>query len=412
GYGFNKSHSAAYSYLAYIVAYLKVHYPLEFMSALLTSETGNTDKVVKYINECREMGIRVLPPDINSSEFTFTPVTTGETQGIRFGLGAIKNVGSAAVDAIVKARGEGGKFHSLFEFCERVDMGAVNRRMIESFIKAGAFDSLEGTRAQLTAVIDNAMESGARAHKDRESGQSGLFAELIQEQPAAEHALPKVKDWTGAEKLAGEKETLGFYITGHPLDQFIEKAKELATHTTGQLEGLSKNTEVALCGILTGVQRKRSKEGKLWAAMHIEDLEGSAEAMVFSTQYERLTPALVEDKAVLVRALVLPEESGPPKISVQDIVPLEIARLNLPSLISIRVPLNGNASAATDSERADALRRLFDQKPGETEVRLRLEKSRDFSVILDVAAKVRPDKEFCAEVARICGSEAMEILAN
>jgi len=404
GYGFPKAHSAAYAYLAFVTAYLKTHYPVEFMSALLTSQTGNTSQVVKYINECREMGIRVLPPDVNSSEFDFTPAG----DAILFGLGAIKNVGGGAVESIVQARLKDGAFRSLYEFCERVDLGAVNRRMIESLIKSGAFDTLEGSRAQFMAVIDSAMETGARAHKDRESGQSGLFAALIEEQPASQHALPKVKDWTGQEKLTGEKETLGFYITGHPLDQYIDKVKQLATHTTGHLEGLSKNTEVALCGILTGIQRKRSKEGKPWAAMQIEDLEGSIEGMLFSTQYERLLPSLIEDKAVLVRGLVLPEENAPPKISIQEIVPLEVARINLPSLISIRVPVNG----VDGSERATALRNLFAQKPGDTEVRLRLEKSRDFSVILDVTAKVRPDKEFCAEIARICGSEAMEILAN
>src|SRR5579883_693236 len=172
GYGFNKSHSAAYAYLAFVTAYLKTHYPLDFMSALLTSQTGNTAQVVKYINECREMGIKVLAPDVNVSGFDFTP----DHDGIRFGLGAIKNVGAAAVESIVAARASGGRFRSLYEFCERVDLGAVNRRMIESFIKAGAMDSLEGSRAQLTAIIDSAMESGARAHKDRESGQSGLFS--------------------------------------------------------------------------------------------------------------------------------------------------------------------------------------------------------------------------------------------
>ncbi|MGD1095807.1 MAG: OB-fold nucleic acid binding domain-containing protein, partial [Bryobacteraceae bacterium] len=284
-----------------------------------------------------------------------------------------------------------------------------NRRMIESLIKAGAMDGLEGTRAQLTAVIDSAMETGARAWRDRASGQSGLFAALIEEQPKTEHDLPKVPDWTPPEKLVAEKEMLGFYITGHPLDQFMDKVKELATHTSGNLEGLAKSTEVALCGILTGVQRRRSKEGKPWASMQVEDLEGAVEAMVFSTQYERLMPALVEDKAFLVRGLVLPEENAPPKISVQDLIPLEVARVSLPSLISIRVPMNGASSA---SNRAQELRQLFDHKPGETEVRLRLEKTRDFSVILDVTAKVRPDKEFCAELARICGSEAMEILAG
>ncbi len=407
GYGFNKSHSAAYAYLAFLTAYLKTHYPLEFMSALLTSQTGNTAQVVKYINECREMGIRVLPPDVNSSELDFTPVENGEESGIRFGLGAIKNVGAAAVESIVEAR-RAGRFGSLHEFCERVDLGAVNRRMIESLIKAGAMDSLEGTRAQLFAAIDSAMEAGSRAHKDRRSGQSGLFAALIEEQGPAGHPLPKVEDWTGAQKLAGEKETVGFYITGHPLDQYRDKVQELATHSTAELEGLAKNTEVALCGILTGIQRRRSKEGKLWASMQIEDREGSAPAMVFSTQYERLMGALQEDQAVLVRGLVLPEEGGPPKISVQDIVALENARLNLPSLISIRVPVNGSGP----SDRAALLRALFENKRGETEVRLRLEKSRDFSVILDITAKVRPDKEFCAELARICGSEAMEVLAG
>jgi DNA polymerase-3 subunit alpha len=422
GYGFNKSHSAAYAYLAFITAYLKTNYRTEYMSALLTSQTGNTANVVKYINDCRVMGMRVLPPDVNSSDFDFTP----DGDAIRFGLGAIKNVGANAVESIVKAREAAGRFGSLYDFCERVDLGAVNRRMIESLIKAGAFDSMkgdgvEGTRAQLTAVIDSAMETGARVWKDRASGQSGLFATLSAEQPASDHPLPKVPDWTAQDKLTAEKETLGFYITGHPLDQHMDKVKELATYTSASLEGLAKSTEVVLCGILTGVQRRRSKEGKLWASMQIEDLEGAVEAMVFSTQYERLLPLLAEDKAVMVRGLVLPEENGPPKISVQDIVPLEVARVNLPSLISIRVPVNGTgpssssgsgSAGAVAADRAEALRRLFEGKPGQTEVRLRLEKSRDFSVILDVSARVRPDKEFCAEVARICGTEALEVLAN
>src|SRR5262249_46444635 len=203
-----------------IVGYLKTHYPLEFMSAVLTSEAGNTAKLVKYLNECRELSIKVLPPDVNSSDLNFTPVTDGESQGIRFGLGAIKNVGQSAVDSIVKAREEGGLFKSIYDFCERVDLSAVNRRMIESFIKAGAMDSLNGTRAQFFAVIDNAMETGARAQRDRECGQGGLFADMMQETAQEDHPLPKVPDWTPHEKLAGEKEILGLYITGHPLDQY------------------------------------------------------------------------------------------------------------------------------------------------------------------------------------------------
>ena len=206
---------------------------------------------------------------------------------------------------------------------------------------------------------------------------------------------------------------LGFYITGHPLDQHIGQGRRSSPRISPRAwKGLQKNAEVALCGILTGIQRKRNKEGKLWAALQIEDKEGSLEAMVFSTQYERLLPVLNEDQAVLVRGLVLPEENAPPKISVQDIVLLENARVRLPSLISVRVPVNGAVvNGATDADRAQALSQLFARKPGKTEVRLRLEKRRDFSVILDVPAKVRPDKEFCAELARICGPEALEVLA-
>lgn len=405
GYGFNKSHSAAYAYLAYVTAYLKAHYPLEFLSALLTSETGNTAKIVKYINECREMGIKVLPPDVNSSDQDFTPA--GDN-GIRFGLCAIRNLGGGAAESIMAARNTEGPFKSLFDFCERVDLGSVNRRIIESLVKAGALDSLPGNRAQLFAMIESAMESGQRMWKDRQSGQTGLFGMVEDEPGHTEQPFPNLPDWTPQQKLAGEKEMLGIYVTGHPLDEYPDKISELASHDTENLEGLEKGVEVALCGILTGIQRRRNREGKLWAAMQIEDRAGTVEAMAFTTQYDRLLPSLIEDKAVLVRGLVLPEENAPPKISVQDIIPLESARVDLPSLISIRVGVGSNGSF----DKAEALNQLFTRKQGATEVRLRLEKPRDFSVILDVTTKVRPDKEFRAEVERICGPEAVEILAS
>jgi DNA polymerase-3 subunit alpha len=202
---------------------------------------------------------------------------------------------------------------------------------------------------------------------------------------------------------------LGIYVTGHPLDEFNDKVAELATHTTDQLESLEKGNEVKLCAILTGIQRRRTKDGKLWAAMQIEDREGALEAMVFSTQYDRLLSSMVEDKAVLVKGLVLPEENAPPKVSIQDIIPLDVARVNLPTLISIRIPVGPNGN---HGDRAKALNELFTRKRGQTEVRLRLEKPRDFSVILDVSTKVRPDKEFRAEVERICGPESVEVLAT
>ncbi len=340
GYGFNKSHSAAYAYLAYVTAYLKAHYPLEFLSALLTSEMGSTDKVVKYINECREMGIPVLPPDVNSSGRDFSP----DGQGIRMGLCAVRNVGAAGADAIIEARENGGPFKSLYDLCERVDLTSVNKRILENFVKGGALASLGGNRAQLTAMIENAMESGQRAWKDRECGQAGLFGAVDNEPEHVEHPLPALPDWTVQQKLSGEKEVLGIFVTGHPLDEFSEKAVELSTHDTETLEGLERGAEVAMCGILTGIVRKRNKEGKLWAAMRVEDRKGGVEAMAFSTQYDRLLTGLVEDQAVLVRGLVLPEENGPPKLSIQDIVPLLVARVNLPTLISIRVGVGVNGT--------------------------------------------------------------------
>ncbi|MBZ5582122.1 MAG: DNA polymerase III subunit alpha [Acidobacteriia bacterium] len=406
GYGFNKSHSAAYAYLAYVTAYLKAHYPVDFMAALLTSETGNTAKVVKYINECRDMQITVLPPDVNHSDWSFTP----DGPAIRFGLGAVKNLGQSAVEAIGRARAEVGRFRSLYEFCEKVDLGSVNRRMIESLVRAGAMDSLEGTRSQKMAVVEGAMEGGQRAWRDRESGQVGLFGEMMGAEEHHSAALPNVPDWTDKEKLAGEKELLGFWVTGHPLDRYADKIPELATHDSGTLEGLQKGAEVSLCGVLTNIARKRNKEGKPWASMVVEDRSGSVEALLFASSYERLAPQVVDDEAVLIRGLALPEDSGATKISVQEIVPMDNARVDLPSVISIRVWLGRNGESAAG--RAEALEEIFRRKPGATQVRLRLEMARDFSVLLDVPSRVRPDKEFKALVEQVCGTDCIEKVAG
>ncbi|HET9320817.1 MAG TPA: OB-fold nucleic acid binding domain-containing protein, partial [Bryobacteraceae bacterium] len=404
GYGFNKSHSAAYAFLAFVTAYMKAHYPVDFMAALLTSETGNPAKIAKYINECRDMGITVLAPDVNSSDWNFTPVG----DAIRFGLGAVKNLGQAAVEAIRQAREPLERFRSIYEFCETVDLTSINRRMIESLIRAGAMDAFEGHRAQLMAAVEGAMEAGQRVQRARETGQEGLFGDVFAGPDAHEEKpLPQVPEWTLREKLTGEKEILGFYVTGHPLDHYEDKVRELASHNSGNLEGLAKGVEVALCGVITGVQRKRNREGKPWASMLLEDRTGAVEALLFTTNYERLAASLAEDQAVLVRALVLPEENAPPKVSVQDIVALEVARIPLPSLISIRVWIGRNGG-----DRAASLSDLFQRKPGDTQVRLRLESPRDFTVILDVPAKVRPDREFRAEIEKLCGSEAIEVLAN
>ena len=400
GYGFNKSHSAAYAYLAFVTAYLKAHYPIDFMAALLTSETGNVAKVVKYINECRDMGIHVLPPDVDFSDWNFTP----DGGSIRFGLGAIKNLGPNAGEAILKARAQSGKFTSLYQFCELIDPGPVNKRIVESLIRAGAMDSIPGSRARKMLAVEAAMEAGQKVWRDKEQGQGGLFGEAFAEDHP-EPELPKANDWSLRDSLQGEKEMLGFYVTGHPLDAYRDKISELSTHDSSNLEGLNKGFELVMCGVVTGVVRKRNKKGDPWAVFQLEDHLGATEALLFATNYPRLAPMLVEDQPVFVRAVALPEEGAPTKISIQEMVPLENARVSLPSLISIKVRLGRG-------DRAEALQELFNRKKGETQVRLRLEIPRDFSVILDVPVKVRPDKEFRAAVEQICGAETLEVLGS
>ncbi|MDX2269716.1 MAG: DNA polymerase III subunit alpha [Bryobacter sp.] len=401
GYGFNKSHSAAYAYLAYVTAYLKANYKVEFMSALLTSETGNTTKVVKYINECRDRSIQILPPSINASDLNFTP--SGDA--IRFGLGAIKNVGANAVEAIIKARGEHGPFRSIFHFCESVDMTAVNRRVIESLIRSGAMDEMSGTRSQQMAALDSAIETGLRAARDRNSGQTGLFADLFSgaAESEPEPPLPNVPDWDAPKKLQGEKEMIGFYVTGHPLDQYRDKVADLSSHNTAQLEGLDRGMEIKICGLLTGIQRKRNQKGELWSALQLEDLYGNVDAMVFASKFKQLEETLREDLAVLAIAKILVDEGAPPRLSIQDLIPLDNARVRMPSMVQVRVRFHERESA-----RADALKKLIEAKPGPASLRLVLERPYDFSLTLDLPSKVRADREFRQELARLFGAQAVE----
>jgi DNA polymerase-3 subunit alpha len=258
------------------------------------------------------------------------------------------------------------------------------------------------------AALDGAMESGQRAWRDRECGQVGLFGEMLAHEEHHAAQLPTVPDWSDKEKLGAEKEMLGFWVTGHPLDRYADKIADLATHDSAHLEGLSKGAEVVLCGVLTGIVRKRNREGKPWASMTIEDRNGSMEAMVFAASYERLAAEVVEDRAVLIRGLALPEDNAPPKISVQEIVALDNARMDLPSVISVRVWLGRNGN----TDKVQALQELFERKRGETQVRLRLELPREFSVLLDVPTRVRPDREFRSQLEEICGPECMEKVAG
>jgi DNA polymerase-3 subunit alpha len=408
GYGFNKSHSAAYALLAYQTAYLKTRYPIDFMAALLTSVTGSTDDVVKYINECREMGIAVEPPDINVSDANFTP----HGQAIRFGLAAVKNVGHNAIDSIVAARKELGRFKSFYEFCEKVDLRLLNKRVLESLIKSGAMDSL-GRRSQLMAVLDKAMEHAQKTHRDAESGQHGLFGVFQQEESGTdEDRLPDIPDWDEHIRLANEKEILGFFITGHPLEKYREKLQDLHALSTADLAAMKSSTgkDESLCtaGIVTNLRVLKSKRGEFYAQAALEDLSGSIEMLVFPEAYRKVQEKLksLAEVPVLVRGGVRIEEGANPKLTVNDITALEEAQAPLPRSLRIRL-----LAETASPEIVDELHLLFLQRKGEAKVLFDVERSGDFMVVMEAEGyNVLPDRSFMARLEELCGRGAVRVI--
>lgn len=406
GYGFNKSHSAAYALLAYHTAYLKTHYPVEFMAALLTSVTSNTDDVVKYINECREMGIAVEPPDINVSDAHFTP----HGSAIRFGLAAVKNVGHNAIESIVAARKAVGRFQSIYQFCEKVDLRLLNKRVLESLIKSGAMDSL-GHRAQLMAVLDKAMEHAQKCQRDAESGQHGLFGVFPQEQlHPPEDRLPDTPEWDEHTRLANEKEILGFFITGHPLDKYREKLEDLRTLSTAELCAMKSSTgkdeSLSTAGIITNLRVLKSKKGEFYAQASLEDLSGSMDMLVFPEAYRKLQEKLKMEVPVLVRGGVRVEEGANTKLTVNDIISLEETKVPLPRFLRVRIPLE-RVSAST----VDELHLLFSQRKGEAKVLFDVERAGDFMVVMEAEGyNVLPDRAFIGRVEELCGRGAVRVI--
>jgi len=401
GYGFNKSHSAAYAVLAYHTAYLKTHYPVEFMAALLTSQTSNTDNVVKYINECREMGIPVEPPDINVSDAFFTP----HDNAIRFGLAAVKNVGGHAIESIVSARQKAGTFGSIYEFCEKVDLRLLNKRVIESLIKSGAMDSF-GHRAQLMAVAEKAMERAQKSQRDAELGQHGLFGVFQQDEPSLseKEKLPSVPEWDEHQRLSYEKEVLGFFITGHPLEKYREKLQDFNALTAENILAMKNGTgrdEITTAGVITGVRPLKSKKGEMYAQAMLEDTTGAVEAIIFPEAYKRLQGMLKQEIPMLVRCSVRVEEGASPKIALSQLQSLE-----LPRSIRVRIPLE-TATPAT----VDALHNICQERKGEAKMLFDLERDGDFMVVMEAGGyNVCPDRSFRNRVEELCGPGSIRII--
>ncbi len=352
-YGFNKSHAVAYSVLSYQTAWLKVHYPAEFMSALLSSEIGNTDNVVRYINEARELGLDVLPPDVNESGFKFTVVAD---RRLRFGLGGIKNVGAGAIESIIAGRASGGPYTSLVDLCDRIDLRLCNKRVLEALIDAGACDSLTdngvgGQRAQLVAALDAAFAEAQTRQGERESGQVALFGEQAP-LPAPRSPLPDVAPWSEHERLAREKAVLGFFISGHPLARYRLEVELFGTRTTATLGQWSEQM-VRVAVVVTMVKRQISKKtGAEYARLTLEDFHGTAEALVFPEAWAKLSDVIRTDRALLLSGSYSARDRGEEQAPfiVEAAQPLD----ELKASGAIGVALRWSPDAPADATRAVA----------------------------------------------------------
>ena len=363
-YGFNKSHSVAYSVVAYHTAYLKAHYPAEFMAALLSSQIGDTESVIKYIAESREMGIEILPPDVNESNFKFTVIAD---KRIRFGLGAVRNVGRAAIDSILSAKAT-SPFTSLFEFCERVDLRLCNRRVFEALIQSGALDALGGHRAQLVAALDAAISEAGLKQEEAIIGQGSLFGDLgpaaSTVNGAARHGptLPNTPVWSDSERLAQEKAILGFYISGHPLEPFRTECELFATHTVSQLQGWIAE-KMALGVVVTAIKRQVSKSSqKEFARLTVEDFSGSAEVLVFPEAWSVISDRIRTDVPMLLKGGYgrRDQDSEKPTFIVDEVTPLAERRTNGAVIVSLKLATGAGLSPAVMGD----IRAVAESHPG------------------------------------------------
>jgi DNA polymerase-3 subunit alpha len=405
-YGFNKSHSAAYALVSYQTAYLKTHYPVEFIATLMTSEMGDTDKVIKNLAECRGKDIEVLAPDINESRADFTPVGTK----IRFGLAAVKNVGEKAIEVILETRAKDGPFESLFDFCRRVDTTAVNRRVIESLIKCGAFDATQVSRARMFGALDDAMKAGQAHQRDQSSNQIDIFGMLDTATRGGKKAgdiYPQVSEWSTQEALAFEKEALGFYITGHPLDKFDRVLKKIASGTIATLKEKGQPGDVKIGGVVSALRLRNTKKGDRYGSFNLEDKTGFIEVLAWPDTYKKCSALLGADDPIFVKGRL---EVGEERIQViaNDIEALSEAAKN-----QKYATVNGDGEkvhlyvreAEVSAEELVILRDTLLDFPGRATVYLHLLQSLNGETVIELPDQVRiaSTPELVGTVERLFG---------
>jgi DNA polymerase-3 subunit alpha len=410
GYGFNKSHSTTYALLAYQTAYLKANYPWHFMAALLTIESQNTDKLALYLGECRELSVPILPPDINVSSLPFTV----EPGGVRFGLGAVRNVGEGAIASMLAVRAERGGIDSLYTLCDHSDLRLVNKRVLESLIKAGAFDSLTpaplpaaAARARLLAAVDRALEHGSRQQRDRSQGQPQLFGGAAGDAGTGESVpLRETPAWTEAQQLAGEKEALGFYLSGHPMGRFAADLEAFGARTVLDLNAATAGIgDVSVGGIVSGIRALKTRRGDRMAVFTLEDMHGGVEVVAFPEAFAQAAALIEADAMVIVRGRFEKDDESQ-RLLAAEMLPIQALRERLAREVAIRLRLPPHGRGTFE-----ALADVFARHRGDRRVSIELElggNGKPLRVVADLAqVKLKPSDRLRSDVEKICGEGSL-----
>ena len=409
GYGFNKSHSARYAQIAYQTAYLKAHYPLEFMAALLTLEMADSDKLAEYMDECRRMGITVAPPDVNESGADFTVVA----DKIRFGLAAVKGVGERAVAAIAAARDKIGRFKTLFQFCEQVDLAAVNRSVVESLIKCGAFDSTGARRSQLAAVVDKALAAGAEAQDDSRKGQMNFFGAFQADAPQADAtSLPDIPEWPESKLAEFEKASLGLYVVYHPLSQYAKVIRHFASTVTADLGQLPQDSEVMLGGLIKSVRPIITKTGKnigsKMAVFDLEDMAGTVTCVIFPRDYANFADAIQADRVVFVKGQV-DRQREEPQVRTSEVIDVTEGQRRFTKAVVVRLRREG-----LDDAMLAALRKTLLAHGGSVPLYLEIETPGTGKILIRVEDNLRVtmDESLQRDLDALLGDAHAVLTAN
>ncbi|MBI9076506.1 MAG: DNA polymerase III subunit alpha [Desulfatibacillum sp.] len=392
-YGFNKSHSAAYALISFQTGYLKTHFQVEFMASLMTSEMDNTDNVLKFMSECRDHDIDVVPPDVNTSGVTFT-VLDGK---IVYGMAAVKGVGQGAVEAIVEERNANGPYETLFDLCERVDLRRVNKRVLESLVKCGAFDNTGAKRSQLMAVLESALDHGQRIAKEKKDPQIGLFGAM--DMPSFTPTLPDLEDWDDQLKLGYEKEALGFFLTGHPLGEYEDILNKFTNADSLTLSERADKSAVRVGGIVRSTKNLITKKGDPMAFLTLEDMKGSVEVVIFPECFKASSHLLVADTPILLEGSLQKEEKGA-KILADKIVPIEDADSEWTASVHIRADMTGLETGVLEKVRS-----VCQKHPGSSKAFLHLVSPEKFEAIIEIpdSTNVAAGRDLARDLRKLLG---------